>query len=109
MKRILLVLEDVTVPGDQPLKLRVTTIADKSEDEVFLASTGIEAISPSESEPQHLNVLRFDISRSLKQFLARETAPKELDIRIQPVDGRNKPLAEVKWSTGRVRLELTKE
>ena len=108
MKRILLVLEDVTVPGDQPLKLRVTTIADKSE-EVFLASTGIEAISPSESEPQHLNVLRFDISRSLKQFLARETAHKELDIRIQPVDGRNKPLAEVKWSTGRVRLELTKE
>jgi hypothetical protein len=40
---IRLVLKGVTVPGNQPLKFRITTTAEDQR-EVFLGSVGVEAL-----------------------------------------------------------------
>ena len=47
--RIRLVLEGVTVPGNVPLKLRVTAVSQGGQEE-FVGSTGIEALGPDESK-----------------------------------------------------------
>ena len=65
---IRLVLEGVTVPGNIPLKLRVVSLSQEGQ-EVFVGSTGIEALGRDQSEPRHLPVLPLDVTRSLRRLL----------------------------------------
>lgn len=106
--RILLVFEDVTVPGNVPLKLRVTTTG-QDGGEAFLGSTGIEALGRNESKQRHLPAVRLDITRSLKRFLANHSSTGKLEIYVQPVDGRNNAIRDVGWSAAKVRLEIQQE
>lgn len=106
--RIRLVLEGLTVPGNRPLKLRVTT-ATADQREVFLGSAGIEALGPRESGARRVPDFRLDITRALKRFLENRRSAPTLELRIQPVDGRNNPLPDVKVSIGTVRLETRPE
>jgi hypothetical protein len=102
--RIRLVLEGATVPGNIPLKLRVTT--SQGEQEMFIGSTGIEALGPDESKPRHLPLLMLDVTRSIKRLLESRPGGKRIEVRIQPVDGRNHPIPGLKWSCEKVRLEI---
>lgn len=106
--RIRLVLEGVTVPGNRPLKFRVTT-TEEDQREVFLGSVGIEALGRSESKARRLPTLRIDITQSLKEFLKNRGGARSLELRIQPVNGRNNPIQDLKWSTDNVRLEASSE
>ena len=102
--RFRLVLEGVTIPGDVPLKLRVTANT-RGGREIFLGSAGIEAISRTRSEERHLKSLRLDVTRSLKRFLETSATSTSVELYIQPVDRENHPIRDLKWSVETVRLE----
>jgi hypothetical protein len=102
--KVRLVLEGVRVPGNVPLKLRVTAMGEDNK-EVFLGSIGVEAIGPSHTETRQLQTLRLDVTRSLKRFLEHHANPREVKIRIRAVDGKNNPIHDLKWSVGNARLE----
>jgi hypothetical protein len=106
--RIRLVLEGATAPGNRPFKLRVTT-TDADRREVFLGSTGVEALGPGEAQTRRLPELRLDITRALKAFLEKSRSTSMLELRIEPVDGRNQPLPELKITTGKLRMETRQE
>jgi hypothetical protein len=103
--RIRLVLEGITVPGNVPLKLRVTSISQDGQ-EVFVGSTGIEALGRDEREARHLPVLQLDVTRSLRRLLENRVGEKNIELRIQPVDGRGNPIPGLKWSCDKARLEI---
>lgn len=103
--RIRLVLEGVTVPGNVPLKLRVTTVSQGSQEE-FVGSTGIEALGHDESKPHELPVVQLDVTRSLKRILESRPEEKTIEFHVQPVDGRNNPIPGLKWSCNAARLEI---
>lgn len=100
---IRLVLEGVTVPGNVPLKLRVTTMS-RDGQEVFVGSTGIEALGRDESKPRPLPLLQLDVTRSLRRLLESRAGEKNIELRIQAVDGRNNPIPDLKWSCDKARL-----
>jgi hypothetical protein len=102
--RLRLRIDGVRIPGNVPLKLRVTTMG-KDEKEVSLGSIGVEAIGPNKTATRSLRTLRLDVTRSLKRFLERQANPGKVDLRIQPVDGRNNPIPGLKWSVEGVKLE----
>jgi hypothetical protein len=102
--RIRLVLEGVTVPGNVPLKLRVTSTSQDGK-EVFVASTGIEALGRDESKAHYLPILQLDVTRSLRRVLENRISEKNIELRIQPVDGRSNPIPGLKWSCDNARLE----
>ena len=103
--QIRLVLEEVTVPGNVPLKLRVTATSQAGQED-FVGSTGIEALNRDESKPHELPVLRLDVTRSLRRLLESRPKEKTIEFRIQPVDGRNNPIPGLKWSCKTARLEI---
>lgn len=103
--QIRLTLEGITVPGNVPLKLRVTTGREGNEN--FLGSTGIEALGREESKPHHVRALKLDVTRSLKRVLEEQHDTNKIQLRIQAVDGRNKPIQGLKWSCDKVRLEIS--
>jgi len=102
--KLRLVIDGVRVPGNVPLKLRITTFGEDNK-EVSLGSVGVEAIGPNKSEIRSLRALRLDVTRSLKRFLERQANPSRVDLRIQAVDGRNNPIRNLQWSVESVRLE----
>ena len=99
-----LVLEGVTLPGNRPLKLRVTTVTE-TQQTVVLGSAGIVAERRTRSEPRRLPIFRIDVTESLKALPKRRESTQHLTIDIQAVDGRNAPLTDVDWSAENVRLE----
>jgi hypothetical protein len=103
--RIRLVLNQVIVPGNVPLKLRVTAVSGAGQEE-FLGSTGIEALGPTESKPHELAVVQLDVTRSLKRLLGTRPDEKIIELHIQPVDGRNNPIPGLKWSYNTARFEV---
>lgn len=107
-KRIHLVLEGVTAPGDQPLKIRVTAgVGD--DPQTVLGAVGVEAISRFAKEERRLPALRVDVTRSLKQLLERKPDAKPLTVCAHAVDGRNAPLRDIVWSVKSVRFETSSE
>lgn len=103
--RIRLVLEEVTVPGNVPLKLRVTAVSQGGQEE-FVGSTGIEALGRDESKPHELPLVQLDVTRSLRRLLEGRPEEKTIELRIQAVDGRNNPIPNLKWSCKAARLEI---
>jgi hypothetical protein len=103
--KLRLAIEGVRIPGNVPLKLRVTTIGE-DEKEISLGSVGIEAIGPSKTATRSLRTLRLDVTRTLKRFLEHQSNQSKVDLRIQPVDGRNNPIRNLKWSVEAMRLEI---
>jgi hypothetical protein len=103
--RIHLVLEGVTVPGNVPLKLRVTAVSQGGQEE-FVGSTGIEALGPDESKLHELPVLQLDVTRSLRRLLESRPEEKTIELRIRAVNGRNNPIPGLKWSCNTARLEI---
>ena len=103
--RIRLVLEGVTVPGNVPLKLRVTAVSQGGKEE-FVGSTGIEALGPDESKLHELPVLQLDVTRSLRRLLESRPEEKTIELHIQAVNGRNNPIPGLKWSCNTARLEI---
>ena len=101
---IRLILAGTTVPGNVPLKLRVTSLSQDGQ-EVFIGSTGIEALGRDESKPRHLPLLRLDVTRSLRRLLENR-GEKNIELRIQAVDARNNPIPGLKWSCDKARLEI---
>jgi hypothetical protein len=104
--KVRLVLEGVTVPGNRPLKLRVTTVTDERHI-LVLGSAGIVAVRPTMSEPRRLPPLLIDVTKSLKALPERREGAQNLTIEILAVDGRNDPLTDLDWSAENVRLEAT--
>jgi hypothetical protein len=102
---IRLILEGVTLPGNVPLKLRVTSPGQDGQ-EVFVGSTGIEALGRDKSAPRHLPVLQLDVTRSLRQLLENCAGKKNIELRIQAVDGRNNPIPDLTWSCDKARWEI---
>jgi hypothetical protein len=103
-----LVVEGVTVPGNQALKFRVTTTNELGR-EVFLGSLGVEALDRDESKPRRLPALRFDITRALKQFLENRGSAQKIELAIHAVDGSNKPIQGLKWSVDAARIETLRK
>lgn len=103
--QIRLVLEEVTVPGNVPLKLRVTATSQGGQEE-FVGSTGIEALSRDESKPHELPLVQLDVTRSLRRLLEGLPEAKTVELRIQAVDGRNNPIPSLKWSCRTARLDI---
>ncbi len=105
---IRLVLEGVTVPGDRPLKLRVTTITEEQQI-LVLGSAGIVAVRPTMSGPRRLPTLLIDVTQALKLLTTQLANAQSVTVAIQAVDRRNEPLAGVTWSAERLRLETTQK
>lgn len=106
--KLRVLIEGVRIPGNVPLKLRVTTIGE-DEKEVSLGSIGVEAIGPNKSATRSLRTLRLDVTRSLKRFLEHQANQSKVDLRIQAVDRRNNPIRDLKWSVEGVKLETSAE
>lgn len=106
-QKVRLVLEDVTVPGNQPLKLRVTTLVDGHE--ILLGSVGIEAVSRSAKGTRSLPSLVIDVTRGLHRLLAKDGNAMSVNICATAVDGRNRPLQDVSWSVRSMRLAVPSE
>ncbi len=103
--RIHLVLEGVTVPGDQPLKLRVISVTDRHQT-VVLGSAGIVAARPTMSEPRRLPLIRLDVTQALKTITGGRERTPQVIIEVEALDGHNLPLKDLRWSIDRVRLEM---
>jgi hypothetical protein len=106
--RIRLVLEGVTVPGDRPLKLRVTAITEEQQS-LVLGSAGIVAAGRPKSGPRHLPALLIDVTQALKLLTTQLANAQSVTVVIQAVDRRNERLAGVTWSAERLRLETTQK
>ncbi|MEX5213525.1 MAG: hypothetical protein NW703_05120 [Nitrospiraceae bacterium] len=102
--RIHLVLEGVIVPGNRPLKLRVTTVTDEPR-HIVLGSAGIVAVRPTMAEPRRLPSLLIDVTRSLKKLPRRGEGALSLTLDLQAVDGQNNPLTDLEWSVELVRFD----
>lgn len=105
--RLRLVIEGIRTPGDTPLKLRVTATADEGG-ETLLGSVGVEAIGPTRSESRYIRSLRMDVTRSLRRYLQNKADASTVELQIQAVDARNKPIRNLKWSVDKVRIETQK-
>lgn len=103
--RLRLIFEEVTVPGNVPLKLRVTAVTQGGQEE-FVGSTGIEALGRDEFKPHELLLVQLDVTRSLRELLKDHPEKKTIDLRVQAVDGRNNPIPKLKWSYNKARLEV---
>jgi hypothetical protein len=106
--RLRVVLEGVTTPGDVPLKLRVTATAEDGR-EVYLASAGVVAAGRGATEARRLTALRLDATRALRRLLAGGDGADKLKLCVQPVDARNAPLRDLKWSVEAVRIEARRK
>ena len=47
-----------------------------------------------------------DVTRSLRRLLESRPEEKTIELRIQPVDGRNNLIPGLKWSCNTARLEI---
>lgn len=101
---IRLVVEGMTVARNQALKLRVTAIGSDGP-ETFLGSAGVPA-SGGNAAIEQLPPIRIDVTRALKGLPGSLTKGDALEIRIRAVDGRNEPLADLKWEAHSVRLQI---
>ena len=106
--RLRVVLEGVTTPGDVPLKLRVTA-DDEGGREVLLASAGVVAAGRAAMQARRLPALRLDATRALRRLLAGGGGADELKLCVRPVDARNAPLRDLKWSVEAVRIEARRK
>ena len=95
--RIHLVLEGVTLPGNRPLKLRVTTVTE-TQQTVVLGSAGHGAERRTRSGPPRRPKISNEVTQSQKARPKRRESTQHLTIDIQAVDGRNAPLTDVDWS-----------
>src|SRR5438105_931722 len=64
-KAIRLVLEGVTIPADQAVKLRAT-LRKADAGAAHLGSAGIPAVRPADTHDHHLPTIRLDVTRNLK-------------------------------------------
>ena len=99
-----LVLEGMTVAGEQPFKLRAAAILEGAEP-VMLGSAGIVGDRSVGSAPRRLPTLLIDVTRPLGKLADRLSAQPAITIRIEAVDGRNVPVGGLDWSVQSVRLE----
>ena len=90
---IQLVLEGVTVPGDQPFKLRVTTTTEDQQS-LLLGSAGIVAAGRTKSGPRHLPALLIDVTPSTE-------APHDSTRKGAKCDGYYSSSRPAKCSAGR--------
>jgi hypothetical protein len=100
---IRLILEDVSLPGNRPLKLRITFSKVEGQ-ETTLGTVGIPAVGPDRRAPLRLRRVPFDVTRPLKR-LSDEVLREGLRLRVFAVDGRNRPLRDLEWSLEAIRLE----
>lgn len=99
-----LVLEGMTVAGEQPFKLRAAAILEGAEP-VMLGSAGIVGDRSVGSAPRRLPTLLIDVTRPLGKLADRLGTQPAITIRIEAVDGRNASLRDLDWSVQSVRLE----
>lgn len=102
--RIRLALKGVELPGNVPLKFRVTAVSGNGE-EIFLGTIGVPAIGPGRSETRRLLLLRMDVTRSLRRLLEGNTAAACVDLKIEAVNRRSEPIQDLKWSVETVLFE----
>ena len=102
--KIRLIIEGVSAPANQPLKLRVTTTNEAGKD-VFLGSAGVEAVSRNESKTRRLPPIRVDVTRALKRVLANRAITTNAEIAIQVLDEKNIPIPNLTWSVEAARIE----
>jgi hypothetical protein len=103
--RIRLALKGVELPGNVPLKFRVTATAGNGE-EIFLGTIGVPAIGPGRSETRRLLLLRMDVTRSLRQLLEGNAAAC-VDLKIEAVNRRSEPIQGLEWSVETVLFETS--
>lgn len=99
-----LVLEGMTVAGEQPFKLRAAAILEGAEP-VMLGSAGIVGDRSVGPAPRRLPTLLIDVTRPLGKLADRLGTQPAITIRIEAVDGRNASLRDLDWSVQSVRLE----
>ena len=102
--RLRVAVDELQAPGNVPFKLRVFAMSDDGK-EIALGSMGIEAIARGQTAQRTLKTVRLDVTRSLNRFLANKANPTEIELVVRPVDARNNPIKDIKWSVKDVRLE----
>lgn len=102
--RGILVLADVRLPGNVPLKLVVVTFDERNR-EVRLGSLGVEALGPTSNDEHKISDLRLDVTESLPALRGTAARAGSVDIELRAVDARGRALSGIVWSVGRVRIE----
>jgi hypothetical protein len=107
VQRVRLVLEGVVVPGNRPLKIRVTTATGGRE--IVLGVVGVEAVSRTDSEARRLASLVLDVTPGVEQWLASDPGARSLAFCATAVDATNRPLHDISWSVESARLAVPSE
>ena len=97
-------MKNTKVSGKVPFKFLITMTVDKGGEKIKLAGAGMPAIGKN-SASRTLPSLRLDVTRVLRQYLSGAENTKSIDIYIEPVDARGRPLPTLDWSVEKVVFE----
>ena len=104
--RLILVFENATVPGNQPLKLVASVRRDDRE--TRLGAVGIEGLSPESTIDHRLSAVKLDVTRHINELRRASADGKTVEIRVSAVDGRGATLREIRWSIEAARLDVVR-
>jgi hypothetical protein len=102
---VLLYLQDLRLPKNQPAVVRVWAVDEKNVSEALLGSYGVLADSAEASGMRTVPSVPIEITRNLKDWLSKHREAQKLTLRVRPVDGRGKSLGHIEWGVRGIAIE----
>jgi hypothetical protein len=103
-RQVMLVLKSVTVPRNTAATLRFYAMEQNSRH--LLGSYGLPAESPEAQGTQTHQRLLVPVTRALRKWTAARASGQTIDILVEPVDGRGRPLKTYQWKAREIALEV---
>lgn len=98
-----LLLQDVVVPRNQPVVLRVYAVgADGSK--IYLGSTAVPAMSEDSGGVTSINVLRINVTSGLRTWRSAVKSARTVSIEISAPSGGSDTTTRPPWSVGKLQL-----
>jgi hypothetical protein len=102
--QVMLVLKDVSVPRKTPATLRFYAVdQDKRH---LLGSYGLPAESTEAQGAQTHQRLLVPVTSTLRKWTAAPAGGQKIDILVEPVDAKNRPLKTFDWKARELVFEV---
>lgn len=102
--QVLLVLKDVELPRNVPMKLRAYAV-DRSSRRL-LGTYGVVAEDPRAEGTVRRDQVRIVVTRSLQRWTDAPRAGEKIEIVVEPVDAKGRLLETVNWTARDAALQV---
>ncbi len=102
--RLLLMAREVSLPKNQSVVFEFFATASRAEP-VRLGSYGVVAESDTATGNWHLEVLPVNVTKPLRRWLEARPRETTLAVRVDVVDGDQRPMPDVKWTARTIEID----